>query len=98
LVGNSTYFYRFPITAGHGYVLDAQGPSQPNVGIAVSPRAERSSNGQFSYAAWGVSGSLPYANQEITAAAVAQSYSGFCYFYVNVRGAIALTVTITQSP
>jgi hypothetical protein len=96
--GDNTYFYRFPISAGHGYVLSATGPSQPNVGLAVSARAERSNNGQFSYSAWGVGGSLPFNNEEIPATSVAESYSGYYYFYINVKGAIALTVTITQSP
>jgi hypothetical protein len=96
--GDNTYFYRFPISAGRGYMLNATGPSQPNVGLAVSARAERSNNGQFSYSAWGVGGSLPFTNEEIPAASVAESYSGYYYFYINVKGAIALTVTITPSP
>jgi hypothetical protein len=95
---DNTYFYRFPITAGHGYTFTATGPIQPNVSIAVSPRAERSGNGQLSYTLWGMGGSLPFTNQDIPAASVAISYSGFYYFLVRVTAAITLTVTITESP
>lgn len=95
--GDNYYFYRFPITAGHGYTLTATGPSQPSVGLAVAPRAERSSNGQFSYSIWGLGGSLPFTDQPIPAASVANSYSGFYYFFVRVPAAITVTVTITQS-
>ena len=95
--GDNTYFYRFPITAGHGYTFTATGPSQSEVEIAVSPRAERSSNGQLSYSIWGVGGSLPFTGYDIPVAAVATSYSGFCFFYINVTAAITVTVTIAES-
>jgi hypothetical protein len=95
--GDNYYFYRFPISAGHGYTLTATGPSQPSVGLAVAPRAERSSNGQFSYSIWGLGGSLPFTDQAIPAASVANSYSGFYYFFLRVSAAITVTVTITQS-
>jgi hypothetical protein len=67
------------------------------VAIAVSPRAERSNNGGFSYSIWGIGGSLPFTDEAIPAASVADSYSGFYYFYVRVTAAITFTVTIAQS-
>ena len=95
--GDNYYFYRFPISAGHSYSMTATGPSQPSVGLAVAPRAERSSNGQFSYSIWGLGGSLPFTDQAIPAESVATSYSGFYYFFLRVFAAITVTVTITQS-
>jgi hypothetical protein len=95
--GDNTYFFRFPITQGQAYALTATGPSQPNVSIAVSPRAERSSNGQFSSSIWGLGGSLPFTDEAIPAASVANSYSGFYYFYVRVTADIAITISISQS-
>jgi hypothetical protein len=95
--GDNTYFFRFPVVTGHGYTFTATGPSQPSVEIAVSPRAERSSNGQLSYSIWGVGGSLPFTGYDIPAAAVATSYSGFCFFYINVTAAMTVTVTIAES-
>jgi hypothetical protein len=95
--GDNTYFFRFPVATGHGYTFIATGPSQPSVEIAVSPRAERSSNGQLSYSIWGVGGSLPFTGYDIPAAAVATSYSGFCFFYINVTAAMTVTVTIAES-
>ena len=95
--GDNTYFYRFPITTGHGYTFAATGPSQPSVKIAVAPRAERSSNGQLSYSIWGVGGSLPFTGYDIPAVSVATSYSGFYFFYINVTTAMTITVTITEA-
>jgi hypothetical protein len=95
--GDNTYFFRFPITTGHGYTFSAAGPSQPSIKIAAAPRAERSSNGQFSYSIWGVGGSLPFTGYDISAAAAATSYSGFCFFYINVTSAMTITVTIAES-
>ena len=95
--GDNTYFFRFPITAGHGYTFSAAGPAQPSIKIAAAPRAERSSNGQFSYSIWGVGGSLPFTGYDISAAAAATSYSGFCFFYINVTAAMTVTVTIAES-
>jgi hypothetical protein len=96
--GDNSYFYRFPITAGHGYTFAATGPSQPSVKIAVGPRAERSSNGQLSGSIWGVGGSLPFTGYDIPAVSVATSYSGFYFFYINVTTAMTITVTIAEAP
>ena len=95
--GDNTTFYRFPITAGHGYTFTATGPSQPSVKIAAAPRAERSSNGQLSYSIWGVGGGLPFTGYDIPAVSVASSYSGFYFFYINVTTAMTITVTITEA-
>ena len=95
--GDNTYFYRFPITPGHGYTFTATGPSQPSVKIAAAPRAERSSNGQLSGSIWGVGGSLPFTGYDIPAVSVATSYSGFYFFYINVTTAMTITVTIAEA-
>jgi hypothetical protein len=96
--GDDTYVYRFPISAGHGYVMNLTGPAQPNVGIAVSPKATRSLGGQFSDSAWSVAGSLPFTNEAITPESVAMSYSGYYFFQIRVTGTITFTVDIAQSP
>jgi hypothetical protein len=95
--GDNTYFYRFPITTGRGYTFTATGSTQTSVKIAVAPRAERSSSGQFSYSAWGVGGGLPFTAYDIPAASVATSYSGFYFFYINVTAAMTITVTIAEA-
>ena len=91
------YFFRFPITSGKGYHLKVTGPIQPNVGLAVSARAERSNYGEFGYSDFGVGGSLPF-DEDITAEMVARSISGFYYFYLNLHGDMTLTVTISELP
>jgi hypothetical protein len=95
--GEDSYVYRFPVTAGHDYVLAVDGPAQPTVGITVSPTARRSIGGQFTDSAWSVSGALPFDNQTIAADSVAKSYSGFYYIYVRVTAPITLTITVTAT-
>ena len=70
------YFFRFPVTAGRSYHLRVEGPIQPNVGLAVSARAERSNYGQFGYSDFGTAGSLSL-DGDITAEMAATSISGF---------------------
>jgi len=89
------FFFRFPVTAGKGYHMKITGPMQPDVGMAVSARAERSNNGQFSYSDWGVGGSLPF-DEDITADNVAASLSGYYYFYLNLHGDMTVAVTISE--
>ncbi|HJX53405.1 MAG TPA: hypothetical protein VJ801_11620 [Polyangia bacterium] len=91
------YFFRFPVAAGKGYHLKVTGPIQPNVGLAVSARAERSNYGEFAYSDFGVAGSLSF-DEDITAAMVAMSISGYYYFYLNLHGDMTLTVTISELP
>jgi hypothetical protein len=94
--GDAYEVFRFPVTAGHGYILDLTGPVQPNLGLAVAARPERSTLGEFSYSDWGVGGSLPFNNQEIKAANVALSTSGFYYVNIRVSAPITFTIAITQ--
>jgi len=91
------YFFRFPVTAGRSYHLRVEGPIQPNVGLAVSARAERSNYGQFGYSDFGTAGSLSL-DGDITAEMVARSISGFYYFYLNLHGDMTVTVTISELP
>ena len=88
------FFFRFSVTNGKDYHLKVTGPMQPDVALAVSARAERSNYGQFGYSDFGVGGSLPF-DEDITAEMVAQSISGFYYFYLNLHGYMTLTVTIS---
>ena len=92
------YFFRFLISTGSTYGISVTGPTMPSIGLAVSPRAERASNGQFSAAAWGMSGPLPITDEAISAASVALSYSGYYFFFLRVSAATTLTVTLTRSP
>ena len=91
------FFFRFPVTNGKGYHLKVTGPMQPDVALAISARAERSNSGQFGYSDFGVGGSLPF-DEDITPAMVAQSISGFYYFYLNLHGDMTVTVTISELP
>jgi hypothetical protein len=91
------FFFRFPAMNGKGYHLKVTGPMQPDVALAVSARAERSNSGQFGYSDFGVGGSLPF-DEDITSAMVAQSISGFYYFYLNLHGDMTVTVTISELP
>jgi hypothetical protein len=91
------HFFRFPISAGHDYSISVTGPASPSVGLGVSPHAERASNGQFSMGAWGLSSNLPISNETISAASVAQSYSGYYFFFLRVPSAIAVIVTLTRA-
>jgi hypothetical protein len=91
------YFFRFPVGSGKGYHLKVTGPVQPNVGLAVSARAERSNYGEFAYSDFGIGGSLPF-DEDITADKVAASLSGYYYFYLNLHGDMTLTVTISELP
>ena len=91
------YIFRFPVTAGKGYHLKVTGPIQPNVGLSVSARAERSNYGEFSYGDFGSAGSLPL-DGDVTAEMVAKSISGFYYFYLNLHGDMTVTVTISELP
>jgi hypothetical protein len=96
--GDDIWFFHFPVTKGHGYRIQmakVSGPAQPTVGLAVAPRAERASNGQFQFAAWSVSGGLPV-DDTISAASVDLSYSGFYYLFIRVYEPMTLTVTLTQ--
>jgi hypothetical protein len=90
------YFFRFPITAGKSYRIQVTGPNQPSVGLAVSKQPDRSTNGQFASSAWGVSGSLPIDEVIATTTNVVPT-SGYYYFYVNVHGDMAMTITLTES-
>jgi hypothetical protein len=92
------YVFRFPVTPGHGLMLDFQGPGQPELALSVAPSPERSTSGGFSYSDWGIGGGLPFNNQEIRADQVANSTSGFYFVNVRVTGSITFTVGITQSP
>jgi hypothetical protein len=91
------YFYRFPIGSGKSYHLKVTGPIQPNVGLSLSARAERSNYGEFGYSDLGVGGSLAF-DVDITAEMAARSISGFYYFYLNLHGDMTLTVTISEMP
>jgi hypothetical protein len=92
------HIFRFPITTGHGYSLTLQGTSQSSIGLSVAPRPERSSTGELSYSDWGVTGGLPFTDEEIPAASVADSTSGFYFIDIRISDPINLTVTITQTP
>lgn len=94
--GEAYWFFRFPVTAGHSYLISVEGAIQPNTGLAVAPRPERMSNGQLAYSIWGLGGSLPFLDQEIPATSVAASNSGFYFFYVYVRGTMNLIITLEQ--
>jgi hypothetical protein len=96
--GDAYDVFRFPITAGHGYVLSLQGPYQPNIGLSVAPRPERSSIGEFSYGIWGVGGSLPFNNETIPATSVADSTSGFYFVNIRIMGPITFTISIAEAP
>ena len=95
--GDAYYVFRFPITAGHGYTLNLQGPSQPNIGLSAAPRPERSSIGEFSYGIWGVGGSLPFSNEAIPATSVADSTSGFYFVNIRIMAPITFTISIAES-
>jgi hypothetical protein len=96
--GDAYEVFRFPVTAGHGYLLNLTGPVQPNLGLSVAARPERSFRGEFSFSDWGVAGSLPFTNQEIKAANVATSTSGFYYVNIRVMAPITFTIQIAESP
>jgi hypothetical protein len=94
--GDDYYFFHFPITAGHAYSVTMAAPGQSSVRTAVSARAERSSIGQFSYALQGIGGGLPITH-DIPATSVAESYSGFYYFFISVSQTMTVTFTLTQT-
>jgi hypothetical protein len=91
------YFFRFPIVAGHTYSVSITGTSTTSVGLGLSPKAERASNGQFSAPLRGVSGPLPINSEAIPADSVAQSYSGYYFLFLRVYSTTNATVTITQT-
>jgi hypothetical protein len=95
--GDAYYVYRFPITTGHSYTLNLQGPSQPNIGLSVAPRPERSSLGEFSYSIWGKGGSLPFTDA-IPATSVADSTSGFYFVNIRIMASITFTISIAETP
>jgi hypothetical protein len=92
------YVFRFPVTVGRGFVLDFNGPNQPELALSVAPSPERSTSGGFSYSDWGLGGGLPFNNEEIRADQVANSISGFYFVNIRVTGSITFTIAITQSP
>jgi hypothetical protein len=94
--GDDYYFFHFPISADHAYTVTMAGPGQPSVRTAVSARAERSSMGQFSFALRGIGGGLPITH-DIPATSVAESYSGFYYFFISVSETMTVTFTLTQT-
>jgi hypothetical protein len=96
--GDAYLVFRFPITAGHGYVLNLVGPVQPNLGLSVAATPERSSLGEFSYGNWGLGGSLPFSDQQVTTAQVADSTCGFYFLNLRIMGAITFTLTIAEAP
>jgi hypothetical protein len=96
--GYTHLIHRFPITAGRGYSLTLQGTSQSSIGLSVAPRPERSSSGEFSYSDWGVTGGLPFTNEEIPATSVANSTSGFYFVDVRISDPINLTIAIAETP
>jgi len=95
--GESTTFFRFPVSAGHSYSLSVTGQATTSVGLGLSPRAERASNGQFSAPLRGVSGPLPFSDEIIPDTSVALSYSGYYFLFLRVYEAMTVTVTLTQT-
>jgi len=95
--GDNTYFFRFPVSAGQSYSLSAAGQATTSVGLGLSPRAERASNGQFSVFLRSISGPLPFNDEIIPDTSVALSYSGYYFFFLHVYQAVTLTVTLTQT-
>lgn len=95
--GDDYHFFHVPITAGSSYSLTVSGTATSSVGLGISPRAERASNGQFSYPLLGQSGPLPL-DAAIPAASVAESYSGFYYFFVRISAPVTLTISVTKNP
>jgi hypothetical protein len=95
--GDAYHVFRFPITPGHGYTLNLQGPSQPGLGLSVAPRPERSSLGEFSYSIWGTGGGLPF-NETIAATSVADSTSGFYFVNLRITAPITFTISIAEAP
>jgi len=91
------YFFRFPISKGHSYSVSVTGTTTMSVGLGLSPRAERASNGQFMTPLRGVSGPLPMSNEEIPSTSVDLSYSGYYYLFLRVYSALNATVTIAQT-
>jgi hypothetical protein len=89
-------FFRFPILAGKNYRCAIAGAAKSSVGFAVSPKAERASNGQFSAATLGLSSPLPI-EETLSATSLALSYTGFCYFFLRVSETMTLTITLTET-
>ena len=52
--------------------------------------------GQFSFALRGIGGGLPITH-DIPATSVAESYSGFYYFFISVSETMTVTFTLTQT-
>ena len=94
---DNAYFFRFPVGKGHSYSLSVAGSTTTSVGVSVSPRAERATNGQFHSPAWSISGPLPISNEDILSTSVDLSYSGFYYVWVHVYAALTTTITISQT-
>jgi hypothetical protein len=95
--GDDYHFFRFPIAAGSSYSLTVTGTATSSVGLGISPRAERASNGQFSYPLMGQSGPLPI-DAAIPVTSVADSYSGYYYLFLRISAAITPTITVTKNP
>jgi hypothetical protein len=97
--GDYTHFvYRFPVTPGRGYSLTLQGTSQSDIGLSVARSPERSSGGELSYSDWGMTGGLPFTNEEIPATSVAKSTSGFYFIHVRISDPINPTIAIAETP
>jgi hypothetical protein len=94
---DNTYFFRFPVTAGHSYGISVTGPAATTIGLSVSPQAERGTNGQYLIPSWSTSAPLPITNEAISSTSVALSYSGFYFFSVHVYAAMTLSVTLAQT-
>ena len=95
--GDNAYFFNFSIAPGHTYAISVTGDAKKAVSLGLSPLADRSTDGQFASPLSTKTSVLPITDEPISLESVVASTSRLYFFYVRVKEAVSLTITITLS-
>jgi hypothetical protein len=95
--GDNAYFFNFSIAPGHTYAISVAGDAKKPVSLGLSPLADRSTDGQFASPLSTKTSVLPITDEPISLESVVASTSRLYFFYVRVKEAVSLTITVTLS-
>jgi hypothetical protein len=92
--GDSYRFFRFTIAPGHSYSVSVTGEAKNPVGLGLSPRADRASDGLFAFPLSSTTGPLPIIDAPIPLESAAASLSRFYFLFLRVQETVSLTITV----
>jgi hypothetical protein len=93
--GDGMHVYNFSIAPGHTYTISVAGDAKQPVTLSLSPLADRSTTGDFALPLSSRTSALPITDEPIPLESTVKSTSRLYFFFVRVKEAVDLTITIT---